>query len=276
MVFNASTGRILVAALEDMEEERSRIAKYKRARVAQEHDGQQRQHAGSAEQELAGMVTATGEGGDPMQRLGDSAGVLDPASEEGHGREGEIDEDNGTFTSRKELIAHLGRSTVSRAAMTRRCVEVVEAGVQARDAPSNLSTGREGPGDPPDPCFTATDTAPALELVVAVAGEGEVDHFESDDYAREALEAERGKSTAGPPCGGAAPQEDSMATAGEPQGCRRRRSSQVTPPAASGVRPHQRRETKSSLNMPPSLGTRPSKLGDVLRDDKGNPPPKEN
>ncbi len=148
-----------------------------------------------------------------------------------------------------------------------------QAGVQAKDAASILTTAREGPGDPPDLCVTAASTAPVSERVAAVAREGVVGTLLFDDHAREAHGAERGEPTSGPPSGRAAPLEDSGAATGEPQGCESRSSPQRKPPAAGGVGPQRWREQNSPRMKPADyLGAGPRGKGDALSDEQGTPP----
>ncbi len=247
-VFNATSGQFLVADIDDLEQERERVAKAKRAR--KEPLPQRQADRGHGIHEDRATTTA---------ELG-----------------GEHAEDVSDCQSNDAEMARLGCSTAGKVPRGDEGGDD-QAGVQAKDAPSILVAARVGPGGPPVLCLTVADTAPVSERVATVAGMGEVGTLELGDHAREAPGAERGEPTVGPPSGRAAPLEDSSATTGTPQGCMYRSSSLAKHPAAGGVRPQPWQEENSPLIKPAfNLGAGPSSLGDALCADDGIPPPKEN
>ncbi len=241
-VFNAVTGRFLVAAIDDLEAERSRIAMAKRARTA---PLQRPRHVQS------GGALCADELADSEPRGDHREGFMDVGFKDGGGEAGSERDDEGHVDPAMDGKAEARPCCSTVGAELEERVGTVERGrALARGAHSTLATARAGPGGPPDPCSTAV-TTPAQEFVAAVAGKGVAGYFKIDDHARDAVEAERGIPACGPPSGRAAPLEGSEAAAtGRPQGCASTPSPQQKPPAAGGVGPRQRRDSASPQAKP--------------------------
>ncbi len=241
-VFNAATGRFLVAAIDDLEAERRRIAMAKRARTTP-----LQQPSNLRLDDTLGTVVPTHSGprgGHWEDHMG--GGISDGGGDTGR-KHDEADHDDHAMDS--EVEVRPCRSTAGAEPEEKSGTEERRRAL-ARDAQSILSTARAGPGGPPDPCSTAV-TTPAQEFVAAVAGKGVVGYFEIDDYARDAVEAERGTPTCGPPSGRAAPLEGSEeAATGRPRGCASTLSPQQKPPAAGGVGPRKRHDSTSPQATP--------------------------